>query len=154
VAEDVEARRRAALAAVFDRVATEMVERVVAEAARASNYFGLTGETARRYGRSIHATLPAALDALTEPTATGRERKMDELVARVRSVSDDHHVPRIIERGLTSIAFGFARRLIRERAGPSGFTADELDAEFIAFRSEFERKLFHHGEGPASSPTD
>src|SRR5436309_15682418 len=119
-----------------------MVERVVSEAVRAANFFGLSGELAKRYGRNIHATLPAALDALTESRAADRDRKMDELVARVRSVSDDHHVPRIVERGLVSIAFSFARRLIRERAGPSGFTAEELDSEFMAFRSEFEHNIF------------
>jgi len=93
LAQNLEARRRA-LAAVFDRVATEMVERVVAEAVRAASFFGLSGEVAQRYGQSIHATLPAALDALTEPTAPERVRKIGELAVRVRSVSDEHHIPR------------------------------------------------------------
>jgi hypothetical protein len=141
VAEDPAARRRA-LATVFDQVATEMVERVVAEAVRAANFFGLSGEVAQRYGQSIRATLPAALDALTEPTAAERDRKMGELVARVRSVSDEHHVPRIVERGLVNIAFGLARRLVHDRTAASGFTAEDLDSELMAFRSEFEQKLF------------
>jgi hypothetical protein len=138
---DVSARRRA-LATIFDGVATQMVERVVAEAVRASNFFGLTGNVAERYGRSIRATLPSALDALVEANPVERDRKMEVLVASVRGVSVEHHVPAIIERGLVSIAFGFARRLISQHSGPSGFTPDELDAEFIAFRNEFEKKLF------------
>ena len=138
---ELEARRRAALATIFDTVATQMVERVVAEAVRASNFFGLSGELAERYGRSIHATFPSALDALVEPDPVGRDRKLENVVASVRQVSEQHHVPAIIERGLVSIAFGFARRLTRERAGPSGFTADELDAELTAFQTDFERKL-------------
>ncbi|HEV8470260.1 MAG TPA: hypothetical protein VGR46_11675 [Candidatus Limnocylindria bacterium] len=139
---DLEARRRAALATIFDDVATEMVERVVAEAVRASNVFGLTGDVAERYGRSIRATLPSALDALVEADRTERDRKLEALVASVREVSEQHHVPAIIERGLVSIAFGLARRLIGQRAARSGFTADELDAELTAFRTEFEKKLF------------
>jgi hypothetical protein len=139
---DLVARRRAALATIFDSVATQMVERVVAEAVRASNFFGLTGEVAERYGRSIRATLPLALNVLVEADPLERERKMEVLVASVRKVSEEHHVPAIIERGLVSIAFGFARRLIGHHAGPSGFTAEELDAEFVAFRTEFEQKLF------------
>jgi hypothetical protein len=139
--DDVGARRRA-LATIFDSVATQMVERVVAEAVRASNFFGLTGEVAERYGRSIRATLPSALDALVEAEPVERDRKMGVLVASVRRVSEEHHVPAIIERGLVSIAFGFARRLIGQRSGPSGFTREDLDAEFVAFRDEFERKLF------------
>ncbi len=119
-----------------------MIERVVAEAVRASNFFGLTGEIAERYGRSIRATLPFALDALVEADPVERDRKMEVLVASVRRVSEEHHVPGLIERGLVSIAFGFARRLMSQRVGPSGFTADELDVEFVAFRNEFERKLF------------
>ena len=49
---NLEARRRRALAAIFGDIGTEMVDRVVAEAVRASTFFGLTGETAERYGRS------------------------------------------------------------------------------------------------------
>jgi len=139
---DLEARRRAALATIFDDVATEMVERVVAEAVRASNFFGLTGDVAESYGRSIRATLPSALDALVETDQTERDRKLEAVVASVREVSKQHHVPAIIERGLVSIAFGFARRLIGRRAARSGFTADELDAELTAFQTEFEKKLF------------
>jgi len=138
---NLEARRRAALATIFETVASQMVERVVAEAVRASNLLGLTGEVAERYGRSIRAILPSALQALVEPDPAERDRKLEAVVVSVRQVSELHHVPAIIERGLVSIAFGFARRLIRERAGPSGFTADELDAEFTAFRTDFEKKL-------------
>jgi hypothetical protein len=134
--------RRAALAAIFNDVAAEMVERVVAEAVRASTFFGLTGDLAERYGRSIRATLPSALDALVETDRSDRDRKLESVVARVRVVSAQHHVPAIIERGLVSIAFGFARQLIGRRAARSGFSADELDAELTAFQTEFENKLF------------
>jgi hypothetical protein len=131
-----------ALAAVFDRVATDVVDRVVKEAERASAFFGLSGNAARRYGERIRGLLPTALDTLTEPTPEARDRKMDELVVSVRKVSDDHHVPRIIERGLVSIAFDVARRMVRDRAADSGFTAEELDAEVREFRESFESRLY------------
>lgn len=142
MADTPEARRRLALADVFERVALVMVNRVVVEAVRASDFFGLAGGVAERYGYSIRTTLPAALDTLKEPVATERDRKMGELVVQVRSISKDHRIPRIIERGLVRIAFGSVRRLVREDAEASGFSADELDAEFVAFRNEFESKLF------------
>lgn len=119
-----------------------MVDRVVAEAVRASSFFGLAGGTAERYGNTIKTTLPAALDTLKEPVAAERDRKMGELVAKVRSISSEHRIPRMIERGLVRIAFGSVRRLVREDADESGFWAEELDAEFVAFRNEFESKLF------------
>jgi hypothetical protein len=137
-----EARRRLALADAFERVAVVMVNRVVVEAARASNFLGVADGVAERYGNSIRTTLPAASDTLREPVAVERDRKMGELVAQVRSISNDHRIPRIIERGLVRIAFGSVRRLVREDAEGSGFSADELDAEFTAFRKEFESKLF------------
>lgn len=139
--EEIASKRRIALARLFEHVATEMVDRVVAEAVRASAFFGLRGGAAARYGERIRALLPAALDVLTEPTADARDRKMDELVASVRKVSEEHNVPRIIERGLVSIAFGAARHLVRERAGSTEFTADELDEELTAYRRAFEVRL-------------
>ena len=139
---NLEARRRRALAAIFGDIGTEMVDRVVAEAVRASTFFGLTGDTAERYGRSIRATLVPALEAVTENDPAARDRKVNALTASVRAVSDEYHVPRIIERGLVSIAFGIAGSLIRKRASGSGFTEEELDREFLAFRGEFERSLY------------
>jgi len=142
VDDELGTKRRVALAQLFDQVAAEMVDRVVREAVRASAFFGLSGKAAAGYGQRIRALLPAALDVLTEPTAAARDRKMDELVSSVRKVSEEHNIPRIIERGLVSIAFGAARHLVRERAASTGFTADELDAELTAYRRAFEARLF------------
>jgi len=142
VDEDREAKRRIALAHLFEHVATEMVDRIVTEAVRASAFFGLSGARAAGYGQRIRALMPVALDVLTEPTAEARDRKMDELVSSVRQVSLEHNVPRIIERGLVSIAFGAARHLVRERAASTGFTDAELNEELTAFRGAFEERLF------------
>src|SRR5437899_3211298 len=129
VDDEAATKRRIALAKLFDQVAMEMVDRVVLEAVRASTFFGLRGSAARRYGERIRALLPAALDVLTEPTAAARDHKLDDLVSSVRKISEEHHVPRIIERGLVSIAFGAARHLVRERAASTDFTADDLEQQ-------------------------
>jgi hypothetical protein len=132
---------RAALADSFDEIATQVVERVVAEAVRASNFFGLTAGRAERYGESVRATFPLALDAMRETDAVERERKIGELAASIRAVSESHHIPRIIERGLVSIAFGVARGPIVDRAARAGRVRDELDQELRVFREALEAKL-------------
>ena len=142
VDDEAATKRRIALAKLFDQVAMEMVDRVVSEAVRASTFFGLRGSAARRYGERIRALLPAALDVLTEPTAAARDHKLDDLVSSVRKISEEHHVPRIIERGLVSIAFGAARHLVRERAASTDFAADDLDEELNGYRRAFEERLF------------
>jgi hypothetical protein len=154
VADTTEARRRIALAEIFERVALVMVNRVVVEAVRASNFLGMGSGIAERYGNSIKTILPAALETLKETVAAERDRKMRVLVARVRSISNDHRIPRIIERGLVGIAFDSVRRLVREDAEWSGFSADELDAEFVAFRNEFESTLFESQEALAGVPPE
>ena len=132
---------RAALADSFDEIATQMVERVVAEAVRAANFFGLTAGGAERYGENVRATFPLALDAMRESDPAERDRKLAALAASVRGVSVAHHVPRIIERGLVSIAFGVARGPILDRATRTGLSRAELDAELQRFREGLEGKL-------------
>ena len=132
---------RAALADSFDQVATQMVERIVAEAVRAANFFGLTAANARRYGESVRATFPVALDAMREADPLVRDQKIGALAGTVRAVSVGHHVPRIIERGLVSIAFGVARGPTLDRAARTGLPRAELDTELLAFREALEAKL-------------
>jgi hypothetical protein len=75
----------------------------------------------------------------TDPVQRGR--RIAELAASVRAVSVAHHVPRIIERGLVSIAFGVARGPIVGRAVRSGLARDELDQELRVFREALEARL-------------
>ena len=118
-----------------------MVDRVVAEAIRAASFLGLKGDVAEGYGARIRAILPGALDALMESDPVPRARKLESIVADVRRVSEEHRVPRMIERGLVSIAFGFARALIWQQGGRDGFTSGDLDQELVAFRDAFEATL-------------
>jgi hypothetical protein len=59
----------------------------------------------------------------------------------VRAISDQNHIPRIVERGLTAIAVRLAREVIRRRADEQGFTPDELDRDLTAFADDPETRL-------------
>ncbi|TMG54439.1 MAG: hypothetical protein E6H84_09275 [Chloroflexi bacterium] len=118
-----------------------MVDRVVAEAVRAANFFGLTADRAERYGESVRQTFPLALEAMRETQPLVRERKLHDLATSVRAVSEAHHIPRIIERGLVGIAFGAARGPVLDRAMRSGFAHEDLEHELRAFREALEAKL-------------
>jgi hypothetical protein len=118
-----------------------VIERVVNEAVAAASIFGLTRERADRYAAGIQSTLPPAFEAMQLPDGPERSARIDALATSVRGVSDDHHVPRIVERGLTSIAVRIAREVIRRRAVERGFTPEELEAEFIAFADRLEDRL-------------
>jgi hypothetical protein len=118
-----------------------VIERVVNEAVAAASIFGLTRERADRYAAGIQSTLPPAFEAMQLPDGPERSARIDALATSVRGVSDSHHVPRIVERGLTSIALRIAREVIRRRAPERGFTPEELEAEFVAFADQLEARL-------------
>ncbi len=88
------------------------------------------------------ATLPLANDAICEIDEAARRRKIEALCTAVRAVSDEHRIPRIIERGLTAIAVRLSRQAIRHGAAGTGYGADELETEFVAFAEELEAALF------------
>ena len=102
----------------------------------------MTRERADRYAESIRATLPPAFEAMALPDGPQRSAAIDRLATQVRAVSDAHHVPRIVERGLTAIAVRIAREVVRRGAAERGFTAAELEAEFVAFADQLEDRLF------------
>jgi hypothetical protein len=118
-----------------------VIERVVNEAVAAASIFGLTRERADRYAAAIRSTLPPAFEAMQLPDGPERSTRLDAVATSVRGVSDSHHVPRIVERGLTAIALRVAREVIRRRAVERGFTPAELEAEFIAFADQLEDRL-------------
>ena len=118
-----------------------MISRVVSEAVRAANLFGLTPERASDYGEGILATLPLAFDAMRLPDGAERDAHIEALAASVRAVSEAHHVPRLVERGLTAIAVRIAREVVRRGAAERGFTADELEDEFLNFADQLEARL-------------
>ena len=133
-------RRRAALGAIFRETADAIVDRVASEGARASG-LRLAQDFVRKYSEGIRETLPAALDAVAETDPALQATKLDGLAASIRAVSDRHHVPHLLEKGLLAVAFKVASELVRRRAEGQGFTADELDAELSWIRNELERRL-------------
>ena len=134
--------RRAVLADVCIASAERVIALVVDEAARAANLLGFGRDATRRYGDAIMGTLPLASDAIREMDPGERARKIDALSAAVRRVSEQHRIPMLIERGLTSIAVRLACQAVRRGANGTAFTSDELEAEFVAFADDLEASLF------------
>ena len=127
--------------AICEPAARSVVMRVVDEAVRAATIFGLTREKASAYAEGILGTLPPAYDAMRLPDGPSRDAAIDALAESVRAVSNSHHVPRLVERGLTAIAIRIAREVVRRGAPAQGFTADELEREFVSFASQLETRL-------------
>lgn len=134
--------RRAAVATICEAAARSVIERVVGEAAAAANLFGLTHDRAQAYGDGILSTMPAVLSAMRMPDSPEREEAIGQLARDVRSVSRSHHIPPIVERGLTAIAVRIAREVVRRGAAQQGFKAEELEREFVAFADQLEARLF------------
>ena len=131
---------REAIASIWTEVAATVVEQVASEGATASS--GLAGVVARAYGEDIQSTFPIAVEAMTLDDGPERAAKLDALASAIRGVSERHHVPRLVERGLVAVAFGVASGLIRRRAPSCGFTPEALDVEMSRFRDEVESRLF------------
>lgn len=134
-------RRRMALAAIFDETADTIVDRIAAEAARASGLTSLAAEFIGRYTVGIRGTLPGALDAVREPDPALQASKLDAVAASIRTVSEAHHVPRLIERGLMVVAFRVVSEVVRRNATARGFTPDQLDGELKWLQEELEQRL-------------
>jgi hypothetical protein len=134
-------RRRVALAAIFEETADSIVDRIAAEAARASGLTSLAAEFVGRYTVGIHGTLPGALDAVRESDPAVQAAKLDGVAANIRAVSETHHVPRLIERGLMVVAFRVVSEFVRRNAPARGFTPEQLDAELKWLQQELEHRL-------------
>lgn len=130
------------MASICDAAARSVIERLVNEAVAAANRFGLTRERANAYAAGIESTLPTTLATMRLPDSPERTAGIEQLAREVRAVSESHHIPRIVERGLTAIAIRIAREVVRRGAAERGFTADELEAEFVAFAGQLEARLF------------
>lgn len=141
-AEDAVLARRKALVVICERAANGVIDRVVSEASRAADMFGLSADGASKYGEGIRSTMPPFFEAVAMPDGPEREARILALAGQVRAISEQNHIPRIVERGLTSIAVRTAREIIRRRAVEQGFTADDLDREFTAFANKLETRLF------------
>jgi hypothetical protein len=134
--------RRAAVVAICEPAARSTIARVVDEAVKAAAIFGLTRERADGYADGILSTLPLAFEAIAMGDGTDRSARIRELATAVRAVSDSHHIPNLVERGLVAIALRIAREVVRRGAERQGFTPDELEREFVAFAGQLEDRLY------------
>ena len=57
-----------------------------------------------RYGEGIRQTMPLTFEAMALADGSERDAQIARLAAMVRGVSEQHHIPHIVERGLVSIA--------------------------------------------------
>jgi len=134
--------RRAAVVEICREAATSVIDRIVGEASLAANTFGLGRDAAARYGEGIGEVMPLVWEAMALPDGSERDASIATLAARVRGVSEQNHIPRLIERGLVAIAVRLAREVIRRRAAARGFAPDELEREFVDFADALEDRLF------------
>lgn len=142
VGEDPVLARRAAVAAICERAARSVVDRVVDEAVSAAHLFGLDRARASTYASGIEATLPGAFAAMRMADGPERTAKIGELAVAIRRVSESNHIPRIVERGLVAIAVRISREIVRRGAAECGFAPEELEQEFTAFADQLEDRLF------------
>jgi hypothetical protein len=134
--------RRTAVVAICEPAARSTIARVVDEAVKAAAIFGLTRERADGYADRILSTLPLAFEAIAMADGTDRSERIRELATAVRAVSDSHHIPNLVERGLVAIALRIAREVVRRGAERQGFTPDELEREFVAFTDQLNDRLY------------
>ena len=142
MSDDRSLARRAAVVAICEPAARSTVARVVDEAVKAAAIFGLTRERADAYADGILSTLPLAFEAMALQDGPERTGRIRELSSAVRAVSDSHHIPNLVERGLVAIALRIAREVVRRGAERQGFTPDELEREFVAFADQLEDELY------------
>ena len=138
--------RRAAVVAICEPAARAATDRIVEEAVRAASIFGMTRERADAYAGGINATLPQAFEAMAMSDGAEREARTRDLAASVRAVSDSHHIPSLVERGLVAIAVRIGREVVRRGAERRGFTPEELEQEFVAFADQLEDQLYRRDE--------
>lgn len=139
-ARDRGGRRRAALVAILQQRAEAILERVVTETVRATDFVGLGQTVATRYLATARESLPEALSALGAEERE-RARLLDGYTRYVRRILGEG-VPSSVQRGLVSLGFRMARDIARDGARRQGFEPDELEDELRSFQRSFEARLF------------
>jgi hypothetical protein len=134
------ALRRAALVSILGPRAESILERIVADAVRATDFVGLGRTVAQRYASVSRACLPVCLAALgaSEPERT----KLFEENAMVVKDLVNVGVPKFVQRSLVSLGFRVANGIARDKARAHGFEPDELEDELRVFQRAFEARMF------------
>ncbi len=134
-------RRRAALVAILGPRAESILERIVADALRATDFVGLGRSVADRYTTLARACLPFCLAALgaSEPERT---RIFDDNAHIVKDLVAAG-IPKFVQRSLVSLGFRVASGIARDGARAQGFEPDELEDELRVFQRAFEARLYY-----------
>ena len=134
------ARRRAALERIFRDRAEPILERVVAETLRATDFVGLGKNVAIRYLVTAKTILPMCIDALGSPDEQRSQILSDNSVCVQELIAVG--VPKFVQRALISLGFRIASGVARDNARAHGFEPDELEDELRVFQRAFEARLF------------
>ena len=135
------ATRRAALVSILGPRAESILERIVADAVRATDFVGLGRSVAERYASVSRACLPVCLAALGAPEPE-RTRLFEENAKVVRALVEVG-VPKFVQRSLVSIGFRVSNGIARDGARTYGFEPDELEDELRVFQRAFEARMFY-----------
>src|SRR6185503_12548878 len=132
--------RRAALVTILEDRAEPILDRIVADALRATDFVGLGGTVAARYATIARKSIPLWLAALgaMDPERT---RILDENAHFIKDVVRQG-IPKFVQRSFVSWGFKAANGIARDGARAEGFEPDELEDELRVFQRAFEARLF------------
>ncbi len=138
---DIRERRRSALATIMEERAGPILERIVTETVRATDFAGLGRTVAGRFATIARASLPVWLTALGAPDHE-RARIFEHNTHYVREMLG-HGIPKFVQRSLVSFGFRLANTAARDAAPEHGFKPDELEQELRVFQRDLESRLFY-----------
>ncbi len=133
-------KRRAALVAILAPRVESILDRIVADALRATDFVGLGRTVAERYATLVRAFIPAFTSALGAPDAE-RSRIFDENAHVVKDLVAAG-IPKFVQRSIVSLGFRVANGLARDGARTHGFEPDELEDELRVYQRAVEARLF------------
>jgi hypothetical protein len=134
------AQKRAALVMILGDHAEPILDGVVADTLRATDFVGLGQMAARRYADTARTSLPIWLNALGADDDE-RSRILDANVTLIKHLVVQG-IPKFVQRSLVSLGFRAAHGIARSGAHAQGFEPNELEEELRVFQRTFEARLF------------
>src|SRR2546430_12409837 len=89
--------RRAAVVDICQTAANTVIDRVVSEASRAANMFGISRDGAARYGEGIRQTMPLTFESMAVADGSGRDALIAPLAGMARGESAQSHSPHMAQ---------------------------------------------------------
>jgi hypothetical protein len=126
--------------AILEDRAEPILDRIVADALRATDFVGLGGSVAARYATIARKSIPLWLTALGAMDPQ-RARILDDNAHLIKELVA-HGIPRFVQRSFVSWGFRAANGIARDGARAEGFEPDELEDELRVFQRAFEARLF------------